>query len=168
MSFTTIDIVFSVVIAVAAIRGIVKGFIEEFFSVGALVLGVLLATLFSSALAGPVEDVFKVRGWGQVIAFFAIFIVVYIVLKLVERGLKGVFEKINLQNLDRALGFLLGLLEGVVVVSVVIVAIRIQPFFKLDELLQGSFYARYILPLVLAAAGSIDPAVKNVVPLPKK
>jgi membrane protein required for colicin V production len=153
VNFAVIDIVFAVVILVLTVRGLLRGFIEEVFSLGALVLGLAAAVLFSGSLARPVEQTFGIpAGWGQVVAFLAVFLVVYIVLKLVEKALHGLAEKVQLENLDKALGFIFGLLEGMVFVALAILVLRLQPFFNVDGLFRGSLTGRYLLPLVLAAA----------------
>jgi membrane protein required for colicin V production len=165
MNFAAVDIVFAVVILILTLRGLMRGFIEEVFSLGALVLGLAAALLFSAALAKPVEQTFGIpAGWGQVVAFLAVFLVVYIVLKIVEKALHGLAEKVNLENLDKALGLFFGLFEGLIFVALAILVLRWQPFIKADAFLKDSLTARHLVPLVLLAAD----AVKLDSVLPKK
>jgi len=82
------------------------------------------------------------------IAFLVIFIVVYIIVKIIEKILHGVLEKIHLDKLDKSLGFLLGIVEGLLVFTVILLILKVQPFFDLTHVLEGSFAARVILQVL--------------------
>jgi len=156
VNFAAVDIVFGLVILILTLRGLMRGFIEELFSLGALVLGVAAAVFFSASLAKPIEQTFGIpSGWGQVVAFLAIFLVVYLVLKMAEKALHGLTEKVHLENLDKALGFIFGLLEGLIFVALAVLVLRLQPFFNADGILKNSLTGRYLVPLVLAAADAV-------------
>lgn len=156
MEWNFLDIVFGILILLLAVRGLIRGFIGEVFSVGAVVVGIGAAVIFSSVLAGPVEEMLNIRGWGQVIAFLGIFLVVYIVLKIVEKALKGVIENIHLENLDRALGLFLGIVEGLVVVGALVLMLRLQPFFDFSASLEESTVVRILTPLLVYGARSLN------------
>ena len=51
-----------------------------------------------------------------------------------------VFEWSILKSLDRTLGFIFGIVEGLAVVCLIIFLLTSQPFFNPENILNGSFY----------------------------
>jgi membrane protein required for colicin V production len=49
---------------------------------------------------------------------------------------------------DRFLGFILGLAEGVVAVSLILLLLTVQPLFDEGPLLRGSVFSEFLLPLI--------------------
>ncbi len=145
-----LDVVFFVLIFAAAVRSALRGFVSEVGAVAALVLGLAGGLLLSEPLAGVLAKQFGPSMWNRLIAFLILFLGLYVVVKLVENVLHAVIERLNLDCLDRVLGFFLGIAEGILVVGVVVVVLSWQPFFDLHELLSGSLLARLIAPLLPA------------------
>ena len=84
MSIAPIDVVFGVVILIAAVRCAFRGFVTEIMSVAAIIGGVGGAVIFSSVGAAVLVQYFGPSPWNQVIAFLVIFIAVYFIIKLLE------------------------------------------------------------------------------------
>ena len=53
------------------------------------------------------------------------------------------------------MGFLLGLIEGILIISCVVFILQIQPFIDTDKMLAGSLFARIILPILIPAAAAV-------------
>ena len=138
----TIDIIFLVIIIIAAIRCAFRGFVTEIMSVAAILLGILGAILLSGLVAGYIDEYFGLAKWSNIVAFLVLFLVIYIIIKAVERGLDRFLERVQLEKLDKALGLFLGLLEGVIIVGLVIFIMLIQPLFDVENVLNGSWFAR--------------------------
>lgn len=120
MSFTVIDWVFSIIILIFAISGIIKGFIDNVFGKIAFIAGIILAYLFYKDIAtGLLKDI-KVPYAANIIAFLLIFVVTFLIIKIVQMIVAKVFEWSILKNLDRTLGFIFGIVEGAAVVSLAI------------------------------------------------
>lgn len=156
-----LDFICIAVIAVAAIRCAFRGFITEILSMAAVILGIVGAIFFSRAGAVLIENYLGETAWNQIIAFLAIFVLVYLVVKLVERALHSILERIRLERLDRTLGLLLGVVEGAIVVSLIVYLLRVQPVFDVDALLDGSYFAGLVLelvPIFAPEASSVQPA----------
>ena len=133
------DMFFAVILIIAVIRCVIRGFIREFMSAAAFIGGIIAAIFFSVQGAEFVAlRLGLVRG-SRVIAFIAIFIVIYLVIKILEGILQRLLEKLHLERLDRALGFFLGIVEGVLLIMLIIFILQIQPFFNTTELLRESF-----------------------------
>ena len=146
MNIPAIDMVFIILILIAVLRGAFRGFVREIMAVSSVLLGILLAVLFSGLLAMYLTPLMGETVWNQVVAFLLIFIVVYLVVKLFEAGLNSLIVKINLENLDRALGIFLGLIEGVLLVFLVLFGLQIQPFFATGSLTEGSLFYQFMSP----------------------
>ncbi len=152
----TLDWIFIVVLALMGIRCMIKGFISEILSVAAVLVGLFAGLL----LYKSVGAIFV--GWGLpatpavlpgILGFAAAFAIAYLVVKLLERLLREGLEAAELGGVDRALGFVLGLAEGLAVVALILVAMQLlQPIFKSVSgyagLLEGSAFARVILPII--------------------
>ncbi|NCN04662.1 MAG: CvpA family protein [Spirochaetales bacterium] len=146
LEIPALDIVFLIIILIAVIRAVFRGFVKEIMAVSSIFLGVLLAFLFSGVVSQLLVPYMGDTVWNQVIAFLGIFVLVYLVVKLFEAGLNSLIEKINLENLDKALGFFLGLVEGILIVFVVLFGLQVQPFFDLEALLGTSYSYRFLSP----------------------
>ena len=148
MKLNPLDIVFIVLIAAGAIRCAFRGFISEVMSFAALILGIVAGVFFSKAGAGLIDTYIGFSNWNQIIAFLAIFLTVYLVIKLIEGILHRLFDKINLERLDRVLGFFLGLVEGGIAVVLLVYVMKIQPIFDLQPVLEKSVIAGFVLDIV--------------------
>ncbi len=148
MSFEVIDIVFGLFIVIAAFRGATRGFVTEAGTMAALIMGFGGAILFykpvSQALARQIGE----SMWNQLIAFLALFVLLYLLVKLLERMLHNIIERLNLDRLDSALGFFLGIAEGLLLVAAVLFLINWQPFFPPEKVLGSSFFARMLYPVL--------------------
>jgi membrane protein required for colicin V production len=150
LSFEVIDIVFGLLVVIAAIRGAFRGFVTEVGPMAALIykpLSIRLTTQFGDSI------------WNQLIAFLILFLLVYLLVKLVQRLLQNVVERLNLDRLDSALGFFLGVAEGLLVVGVVLFIINWQPFFDPKSLLGSSFFARMLFPVLPSPERIFGPQV---------
>ena len=152
-NFNQFDIVLSIIILILMIRGAFKGFVAEILSMAAIILGIGSSVIFSGLLSNLIVEIFGESIWSPVIAFLAIFIIVYLVVKLLEGAIHKGIEKLNLHRLDKVMGFLLGLIEGILIVSCLVFIVRIQPFFEdAHKMLETSFYANIILPILMPTA----------------
>jgi len=148
MTITGIDIVFIIILIFAVIRAIFRGFVHEFMSMAALILGIIVAVLLSGVVAVKIAPYIGNSSWTQIAAFLGLFLLVYVIVKIFERALNRLVEQINLDSLDRALGFFLGIAEGLVLIFIIILVLRIQPFFDLKTVIDRSVFARILLPLM--------------------
>jgi membrane protein required for colicin V production len=69
-------------------------------------------------------------------------------MKLLEKVFKGVVASINLQNLDKALGLFLGIIEGIALTALVVFVLRLQPVINVVDILSGSLCVRILEPLM--------------------
>ena len=159
MQLSGLDIVFLVLITFAALRGGLRGFVHEFLSMAAVILGIAGAVLFSGVAARVIQPYVGTGPWAQVIAFLGLFIVIYFVVKIFENALIRLIEHINAEGLDRALGFFLGIAEGLFMVFVMVLLLQLQPFVEAESLLEGSVIARFFVFLLPYAERVMNGAV---------
>lgn len=145
---TFIDWVFLAIVILLAARCFVRGFIEELLSVAAIAGG-FVAALFLYRKGGElIRTQLKIESFPEVLAFIAIFLVAFLIVKLIEHMIREGLEATNLENTDRVLGLFLGAVEGMILVSLILVALQLQPLFDADKLLKNSFFAKTLLPLI--------------------
>lgn len=162
MQFTAIDIVFALLLVFTTIRAGIRGFVREFMSMASVGVGILAAVLFSALIAELIMEFFGSSAWSQVVAFLGIFVLAYAIVKLFEKGLQRLVERINLESLDHALGLFLGVAEGVLLTFILILLIQVQPFVEPERLLRGSAFARLLLPFLPYASEFITRRTQSV------
>jgi membrane protein required for colicin V production len=150
MGMAVIDIVFLGLIAILIIRSGLRGFIKEVMSMASVALGLLAAVLFYRRGAAFVrtkilEDVAVLP---ELIAFAALLAIVFFAIKILEHILRDIVSRINMGGLDHALGLVVGLLEGLVLVRLLLFVIDIQPLFSAESLLENSAIAKLLDPLM--------------------
>jgi len=157
---SVIDTIFLLLIALLMIRCFLKGLISEVLTMAAFVLGII-ASLFFYKNGGVF---LREKYWQEmnnpipeIIAFIALFLIVFLVVKLVEILIKGVINGIKLGGADKFLGLIFGFIEGIVVVSLVLFVMHIQPLFNANVIFENSFFAKMLLPLITEAGN-----LKNV------
>jgi membrane protein required for colicin V production len=150
MNFGVMDIIFVALIVIFTLRCALKGFISELMSMASLVLGLLAALYFYKNGGEFVRAKFMpgMKILPEVIAFIALFLIVFVTIKLLELMLKEIIEGIRLGGADRFLGILFGMVEGVIVVSLILFLLSVQPLFDPGPLLGKSFFATIRLPLI--------------------
>ena len=149
--FSYLDIGLTILIVLLAVRSFTRGFVSEFFSLGAPVLGILGGFLFYRNGAEFIRTYYlkELKGLPEILAFVAIFLIVYIVCKILNKILNDVIEGMKLDSIDKILGGIFGILEGIVMVSLVLFILSIQPLFDASAVLENSFYGKIILPIIV-------------------
>ncbi|MDR2048177.1 MAG: CvpA family protein [Treponema sp.] len=145
-----IDIVFFVLLGLLTLRCFLKGFTGEIIALASFTFGIMAAVFFFRAGAAFIrtKGLSDVAVVPEILAFAGIFIVVFIAGKILDRIVKDIIDRLHLDGLNRFLGFILGFVEGVALVSVILVVLWVQPLFDSSSLLGESFFAKILLPLI--------------------
>jgi len=117
---TLVDWIIVVVLAVAVLGGIARGFFRSAFSLAGLVLGLALAAWNYWRLAAVLKPMIHSVEVANAIAFLVIALLVMAVAAIIGSLLAKVFEKVGLGCLDRLAGGVFGFVEGMVFVTVCI------------------------------------------------
>ncbi|THB66273.1 MAG: CvpA family protein [Spirochaetaceae bacterium] len=147
MQLNILDIIFSLILAFMVIRAGFRGFVQEFMAVASILFGIVAAVWGTAPVASRLDLLLGESIWNNIIAFLGLFLLVYLITKLIERVLNDLVERIHLDSLDHALGLFFGAIEGLLLVSLLILLMQVQPLFSVDQLLADSLYADLLMPL---------------------
>lgn len=137
------------VLLVSVVSATAQGFFQEAFGLAGLVVGYLLAAWQYPRLAAWFEPHLKAPWLGEIAGFLIIFLAVVIVAGILGRIVRWAIQEAGLSMIDRTLGALLGLLKGVLFVSVILMGMT--AFTPTSRALEGSQLAPYFLVLGRAA-----------------
>jgi membrane protein required for colicin V production len=119
----TFDIIVIVVLAYSLLRGLFRGLLKEAASIVGVLGGFFAAYAFYAPAAGYLTGVISNAAYRNLIAFLAIFCIVVIVVNVIAVVIKYLMRVVFLGWLDRLGGFLFGAVKGVLIVSVVFLAL---------------------------------------------
>jgi membrane protein required for colicin V production len=148
MNIATIDIIFGALLIIFILRCTLRGFVEEFMSVASIVLGLVVGFLLFKNGAAFLRTQFKLTIFPELAAFVILFLITFVVIKILEAILHDLIERIHLDSLDHIFGLILGLVEGVLVISLILLVLAYQPLFNPGFLLDKSWFAKVLLPLI--------------------
>jgi membrane protein required for colicin V production len=116
------DWIILVFLIFSVVGAAIEGFFHEAFSLAGLVVGYLLAAWEYPRLADWFAPYLKSPWVGEIAAFLIIFLAVLILAGLLGRLARWAMKKAGLTTIDRLLGAVLGLVRGLLVVAVILVA----------------------------------------------
>ena len=150
MTFSIVDIVFIGLIGLFMIRCYLNGFVSELLSMAGIVLGILAALFFYRSGAEFLRSKFwpDLNTIPEIVAFVSLFVVVFIIVKMLEIMLIDIIDNVSLTKADSYIGIFFGMAQGIAVVSLILFILKIQPLFDSSEILSDSFFARILLPLI--------------------
>ncbi|WP_294430521.1 CvpA family protein [uncultured Treponema sp.] len=146
MTFTFIDIVFLIIIAAFAIMAMIHGFIQELFGKIAVIAGVVAGFYFCGLLAPHISKIIKIPAVDVVLAFILVFITAFLLVKIVQIIISTIFSGEILKSLDRVLGLAFGAIEGLLIVSCILIVLKAQVWFDFDSLTDSSTIYRILAP----------------------
>jgi membrane protein required for colicin V production len=117
------DLLIVVVLVVSVVSAFVKGFFVEIFSLAGIVLGLFIAAANYGGFSLWVLRVVHNREAANLIAFLLIALGVMVLASIAGRLLRSLFRGVGLGIVDRLLGAVVGLVEGCVVVTLVLMGI---------------------------------------------
>ncbi len=156
MTFNFLDIIFFAILLVIAIHGAVAGFVKEFFSKAAIVLGVFVSVMFYTKLSPYLNKHIESEFVSKILAFLIIFVLIYLIVRLIQHFVGSFFEGEILSGLDRVLGFFFGIAEGLLIVCIVLIIFYAQPWFDLGPLVTESFFHKTFHKLLQAPVGMVQ------------
>jgi len=126
MNFNWFDVVLIVIMAIAVIVGIIKGMVRQLIGIAAVIIGFILAMTYFNRAAEFLSKYIKNEMFSRLLGFLALFfgviiiggILAWMISKLVRGPLKFV---------NHALGAALGLIEGILICGVIVLAQMMFP-----------------------------------------
>ena len=149
-SISILDIIFGILILIFVVRCALRGFLTEVLSMTSVIFGILTAISFYKRGAVFIRTkVFQdVPILPEILAFTAIFCIVFVVIKILESLLKDILDRVDLGGVDRFIGVLWGFIEGLVCVILVLFILNVQPLVEKESILEGSVFAQLLIPVI--------------------
>ena len=142
------DAVALVIILAFAVRCAFRGIVQEVMSMAAILAGSLSAFLFWRPLSILLAALVPVAYLPEVMAVVLAFGLVFLLVKLVEHAFVETLDALSLGAVDHTLGFLLGIVEGVLVCSAFVFLISIQPVWNPAPLFSTSLFYKLVSPFM--------------------
>ncbi|MGV6889063.1 CvpA family protein [Rhodophyticola sp. SM2404] len=127
--FTIIDGIVAAVIVISAILAYSRGFVREIMSIAGWVVAAILAFLFAPAASPLIGEIPVVGDFvGEscelaiILAFAAVFAIALVIVSLFTPLFSSAIQRSAIGGLDAGLGFFFGVLRGVLLVVVALVA----------------------------------------------
>jgi len=140
-----LDIAIIVVVLGFAASAFSAGLIREVVTLGAIVIGIIVAGLLYDDLATDVLVFIDDDEAALVISFLVLFGAVYLLGQIVAYTLRRLASLLMLGWADRIGGGLFGILKGLIVVEVLLILFAAYPQLGLDDAIDDSGLASFFL-----------------------
>ena len=122
---TAFDIVVLLMIGLAALAGVLRGFVTEILSLIAWVAGVAALRLFYEPGAAMAAEWTGTETGGAILAFVLIFLIAFIGFRLIARTLGERTRKSVIGPIDRVLGLGFGAIKGLIGASLLFLLVNL-------------------------------------------
>ena len=123
--FTLIDGIVALVIVVSALLAYSRGFVREALSIAGWIGAAILASVFASQAEPLVKELPVIGGFiGEscelaiIAAFAAVFALALVIMSIITPLFSSLVQRSVLGGLDQGIGFLFGVLRGIILVAV--------------------------------------------------
>ncbi len=159
-----IDIIFAILLIVAIVKGLRKGFVVAIFSIVAYIIGIAAALKLSAIVAVHLQKNITISGkWLPVLSFALVFLVVVILVNWGGKLVEKTFEMAFLGWANRLAGVALYVILYTIILSVLLFYAEKINLLAPATIHQSATYA-YIkpwAPKIIDGFGSIIPVFKN-------
>lgn len=131
------------VIVLSILLSAAQGFLYEIFSLAGVVLGYLCAVWGYHRLSGVFRPYVNATQYADIAAFLTIFFAILVLAGMVGRLARWAMKEVGLRTVDRFLGGAFGLIRGVAIVTVGVLAIA--AFAPENQALSRSSMGGYFL-----------------------
>ena len=133
-----IDISIIVLLGISVLYSLLRGFIKELFSLAAIIIGVFVASQFYQHLSNYLFRFIRNSIVTDIIGFVIIFIVIAILVSFIGRFVRRLLRKGKaLTFIDRLAGGMLGILKGVLILSLILIPINLFPSLGSEMMLKS-------------------------------
>jgi membrane protein required for colicin V production len=160
-----IDIVVAVLLIIAIYKGFTKGLVVGVFSFVAFIIGLAAALKLSAVVASYLgENISVSQKWLPVIAFFLVFFVVVLLVRLGAKAIEGVMRLAMLGWLNRIGGIIFFSLLYLFILSIILFYASNLHLLG-EKTIKGSVTYSWLRPMapgIIEAAGKLLPFLKNM------
>lgn len=116
------DIVVAAVLLISGVIALFRGFVKETLTIAGWI-GAIFITLYGYEHVAPLISEFVAENWiAELVAASALFLISLVILTIISHMIANRVQGSMLGHLDRALGFVFGLVRGIALVSVIYLA----------------------------------------------
>lgn len=160
-----IDVIFLILLAIAVLKGISRGFVVAVFSFIAIIIGVLAAMRLSYAVAERLQQSFSTgKQWLPFLSFLIVLICVIVLVRLIAGIIQRAINIVMLGWLNKLGGIILFVLLYISVYSVILFYLTKMNVIK-PETISASHTYNFIEPFgpkIVDIVGEIIPIFKNL------
>lgn len=144
---TWFDLLILATLLISTGLGVMRGLIREVFSLVLWILGLWLASKFSSAAAVLFTPFIDTPSLRSIAAFIAVFLLIVISGNLLAHLLRHVLKKAGLSGIDRGLGGVFGVLRALLLAALMVLLIQSTALAR-DPWWQRSHSPMLLAPVV--------------------
>lgn len=141
-----VDVVCGIILIFTTVRAAIRGFVAEAFSLGSIAMGLAVAVIFYPYGAAYLENWLGTGWWNIPITILILFVAGYLTVKLVEAIFQRVLTALPLKGLDRILGMMIGVAEGLIVVYALLVLAQVQTIVDTSSWFSDSLIEELLVP----------------------
>ena len=145
---TWIDYGIIAIIVVSALTGLIRGFVKEVISILVWIIAIIIAVRFSVPLSQLFQHHIAALQLRIAISFVILIVVTLIIGALLNYLLSQLVNKTGLGGTNRTIGFVFGLLRGLIIVCVLLMLAEFTPIPH-SLAWQHSVLVRELLPIAL-------------------
>jgi len=123
-----VDLLIIAILAVSAIISLIRGFVQEAFSLATWIAAFALAWFFFRPLAVHFEAWIEVPSLRLGVAYGVILLAVLLVGAIINHFMKALVESTGLTGTDRLIGLFFGVARGALVVAILVLLAGLTPF----------------------------------------
>ncbi len=139
------DISVIVLLITSTVYSLVRGLIKELFSLASIIFAFILAHRYYSLISTQISDFVSNKVAADLLSFGFIFIFSALIISQIGKLVrKLLYETKTLTVTDRIGGSLLGLIKGILIITVIMIPIGLIPYAK-KEIIAKAKLAPYIL-----------------------
>ncbi len=167
-----IDIIIAILLIVAAIKGLTKGFIYEIVSLIALIGGVWGAIKFSDITKNfLVNDLTFTNQYIDIIAFIITFVAIIVLVHFLGKAVEKIIKAVALGFINRILGMIFAVFKAAFIIGIIIIVVeRIDEKSKFikPEVAEESICYKPIRNIALTTFPFLQDLYNDYVNTPKK
>ncbi|MEE9165576.1 MAG: CvpA family protein, partial [Nitrospinota bacterium] len=139
------DICVIVFLIASTVYSLIRGLIKELFSLASIIFAFILAHRYYSLISTQISDFVSNKVVTDLLSFGFIFIFSALIISQIGKLVrKLLYETKTLTVTDRIGGSLLGLIKGILIITVIMIPIGLIPYAK-KEIISKAKLAPYIL-----------------------
>jgi len=158
-----IDIVVVVVVILFTVRGYLRGFINEIFSLFIIIMGLIISFLFYKPLSVILNEFVDNSDLAVILSFIVLFVFTSVVLIMIRNVLLNLIESLNFSDADSLLGLVIGMLKGALLCGMVMIFLSNHSILNLHRVIRSSFSYFYIEKVFFAFISVLPDKISRII-----